>query len=175
MKPIIKGGIFLTLLLIYEGHKYIRTRARPLFRKQMWEQKPLDVFQVFLLGCGPALHLTLRSGFLGSVQSRVATRLEPATDKLQVSQPLLWPKRFALLALICAQMAYFFLNLFPPLSSVKYAIPKCCLKNSCGKTWWLSFSANVLNNAKAIWRNILAYSLICNINIFSYMKQRLVW
>lgn len=65
--------MFLTLSLIYEGHKYSRTRARPLSRKQMWEPRALGLFQVIILGCGPALHLMVRSSFLGCVQSRVAT------------------------------------------------------------------------------------------------------
>lgn len=140
----------------------------------MWEPRALDLFQVVILGCGPALHLIVRSGFLGSIQSRVAT-WSWVTER---SFPSLlgWAKSLTALALtqnICFPCSYLCTNgpsfkiyLFMPPSSVKYAVPKWCLKNLCGKTWCLSFSVNVLNSAEAIWKNLLAYKLICNTIIF---------
>lgn len=135
----IKGGIFLTLSLIYEDHKSVWTRARPLSRKQMWEPRALAFLQVVVLGCGPDLCPGVRNDFLGSIHSRVTTWSELQRGFSPACYQ--WAGSLTALALsqeigshlldLCTNGAFlFFWFLFLSLSFVKYAALKRCL-NAC--------------------------------------------
>lgn len=143
--------------LIYKGHKSIWTRARPLSRKQMWEPRALDLFQVIFLGCVPDLSAIVRNDFLGSQQSDHSIQScredlpQPAVGELGAHSSCSIPgDSLPFLGSLHKWCFLIFGFLFLLLSFFKYTVLKGCLKHLCGKTSWMSFSVNVLNNTETI-------------------------